>query len=323
MTPPALICPSCHGELISQATCLYCSPCGKEYPLRDKIPLFAPEMDSFYEGKFTQTHYLYPETVRRFPVLKSFWRLERMLNINARPYRVLNRLSLPSGGEFLDLGCGGGTEQFTRLGKVTGYDISLGSLQMARAVYPEVVQGNVLQLPFADNQFDGVLASHLIGHLPRSEKKIFLKEIIRILKPGGFLILFAETDADHFLFRFARQYPDLYQKDFIRRPGHLGLEFLPDLDMLIQSIGYLPVKRVKLYGFLWAVEHYNHKFSSDYGEQSRFFRGFHSCCRWLASRAFFRETADVLLGIVAPLVLGISSDRQIGEWFLAYQKPEK
>ena len=42
-------------------------------------------------------------------------------------------------------------------------------------------------LPFADGTFDAVYHSHVLEHLPKTEAPVFLKECLRVLKPGGVL----------------------------------------------------------------------------------------------------------------------------------------
>lgn len=46
-------------------------------------------------------------------------------------------------------------------------------------------QADARQLPFADNEFDIVHASHIIEHIPWFQTINTLKEWVRVLKPGG------------------------------------------------------------------------------------------------------------------------------------------
>jgi predicted SAM-dependent methyltransferase len=42
-------------------------------------------------------------------------------------------------------------------------------------------------IPFGDNEFDMVYHSHVLEHIPKNEAQNFLKECVRVLKPGGIL----------------------------------------------------------------------------------------------------------------------------------------
>lgn len=48
-----------------------------------------------------------------------------------------------------------------------------------------LVQAFCFDIPFADGAFDRVLSSLMLHHLTRSEKVRTLKEIFRVLRPGG------------------------------------------------------------------------------------------------------------------------------------------
>lgn len=48
-------------------------------------------------------------------------------------------------------------------------------------------QANVLSIPHADASFDMVMAAHVLEHLPHPDRA--LKEMVRVLKPGGRLFI--------------------------------------------------------------------------------------------------------------------------------------
>src|SRR5262249_24103199 len=50
-----------------------------------------------------------------------------------------------------------------------------------------------VELPFPSGDFNIVIASHILEHVVEDQK--FLKEMIRVLKPGGHLILIMPLDA--------------------------------------------------------------------------------------------------------------------------------
>lgn len=61
--------------------------------------------------------------------------------------------------------------------------------QQAKQLHPElnIVEGNALELPFNNEEFDTVIACEIIEHIIDIE--VFLKEVHRVLKPKGRLII--------------------------------------------------------------------------------------------------------------------------------------
>ena len=106
----------------------------------------------------------------------------------------------PEPARVLDVGCGiGGTSRHLakRLGpnsKVQG--ITLSPNQVKRATELAAAQGvdnasfqvmNALELDFPDNTFDLVWACESGEHMP--DKKKYVEEMIRVLKPGGTIVI--------------------------------------------------------------------------------------------------------------------------------------
>src|SRR5690606_24274994 len=94
----------------------------------------------------------------------------------------------------LDVCCGTGdwtialAEATGKDGSVTGLDFSEGMLASARPKvqgYPSInlIQGNAMELPFADNSFDYVTIGFGLRNVPDYEQ--VLRELHRVLKPGG------------------------------------------------------------------------------------------------------------------------------------------
>lgn len=103
---------------------------------------------------------------------------------------------LPPNTTVLDVGCGiGGSSRI--LAKdygfaVTGVTISPQQVQRAQELTPEGVNAQFLvddamALSFADGSFDVVWSIEAGPHMP--DKAIFAKELLRVLKPGGILVV--------------------------------------------------------------------------------------------------------------------------------------
>jgi arsenite methyltransferase len=105
-----------------------------------------------------------------------------------------------AGDSVLDIGCGAGVDTLIAAimagptGKVVGIDIVPEMLGRAEANLAMTDLQNVTfrmvsgeDLPFADAEFDAVISNGVINLIP--DKATLLKEVIRVLKPGGRLML--------------------------------------------------------------------------------------------------------------------------------------
>jgi len=82
----------------------------------------------------------------------------------------------------LDVACGTGFLTRHLSGEVVGIDQSPTALEIAARQAPdaELLQGEGLELPFADGSFDRVFTSHFYGHLNPHERTQFLTEARRL-----------------------------------------------------------------------------------------------------------------------------------------------
>jgi SAM-dependent methyltransferase len=97
-----------------------------------------------------------------------------------------------AGEAVLDVGCGTGVVAVTaaRLGaRVKGLDLTPALLERGRAnaalakVEIDFVEGDVEALPYADSSFDVVLSQ--FGHMFAPRPEVAVREMLRVLKPGG------------------------------------------------------------------------------------------------------------------------------------------
>jgi SAM-dependent methyltransferase len=99
-------------------------------------------------------------------------------------------LGLPAQARILDAGCGSGRNmvELARFGTVTGVELSNTSVELARAREAgEVVEGSVLEMPFAQDSFDLAVSLDVIEHL--EDDLGSLRELRRTVAPGGALLV--------------------------------------------------------------------------------------------------------------------------------------
>jgi ubiquinone/menaquinone biosynthesis C-methylase UbiE len=116
----------------------------------------------------------------------------------------LNHIEIGKDFTVLDVGCGGGRtlNKLANLavnGKIYGIDYAQGSLAASRAYNKDLVaagqvlieHASVSKLPFAADQFDLVTAIETQYYWPDLPGD--MKEILRVLRPGGKVVIIAES----------------------------------------------------------------------------------------------------------------------------------
>jgi SAM-dependent methyltransferase len=128
-------------------------------------------------------------------------------NMNSRHSKVtdwgLSHISIDKHNTILDIGCGGGRTvnklaAIATQGKVYGVDFSGESVAFASRINKqwietgrvEIREASVSQLPFSADAFDVVTAVET--HFWWPDLPADMREVLRVLKPGGTLIIIAE-----------------------------------------------------------------------------------------------------------------------------------
>lgn len=108
----------------------------------------------------------------------------------------LDRLAREVGslGPICDLGCGPGQiARYLHRQEVDtlGVDLSPRMIAEAQRLNPDIPfhEGDMLALPDADNSWGGIAAFYCIIHIPRGQVVDALREMKRVLKPGGVLLV--------------------------------------------------------------------------------------------------------------------------------------
>ena len=123
---------------------------------------------------------------------------------------------LPKGSRILDVGCGiGGSSRILAKDygfNVTGITISPAQVKRARELTPIELNCNfqvmdALDLNFEDGSFDGVWSVEAGAHM--NDKNKFADEILRTLRPGGYLALADWNSRD------LREYPPSFLENLV------------------------------------------------------------------------------------------------------------
>ncbi len=116
--------------------------------------------------------------------------------LRRRAFWMVKKLNPGSNDRVLDAGCGDGYYLFLLNSldlniKLTGVDADEKALTSAaqnlKGKQIKLVNGNVSNLPFTENIFDGIVLSEVLEHL--SNDIIALTEARRVLQPGGKLVV--------------------------------------------------------------------------------------------------------------------------------------
>ncbi|MBN2386427.1 MAG: class I SAM-dependent methyltransferase [Anaerolineales bacterium] len=126
------------------------------------------------------------------------------------------------GRRVLEIGCGSGVA-FLNLNEIYeeihGLDLT-ADLSQVQAVFeplgihPLLKQGNVLDMPYADNSFDTVLLVSILEHLQAADQDRAFREIARVLKPGGQVVYGTPVERPFMVFMFWVLGYDIRQSHF-------------------------------------------------------------------------------------------------------------
>ena len=147
---------------------------------RDRQKLPGQAIESYIASKFddlaTDTS-MFPENISA-----DDWQLRA----------IRQALGEVTGKKILDIGCGKG--KFARPlqaagAQVLGIDISQALLDVAKSLSRGITYtlGSATRIPAASSTFDGATCVEVLEHVP--DLDMALKEIVRVLKPGGRLVV--------------------------------------------------------------------------------------------------------------------------------------
>jgi len=164
-----------------------------------------------------------------------------LMGFDSARRELISRADIEPGLHVLDIGCGTGTllvklKRQYGAAQVVGLDPDPKALRRAHikaaraAVSVQFDQGFANELPYKRESFDRVFSSFMFHHLDKPEREKMLKEVLRVLKPGGsfHFVDFIVDDASHRfvdrLFRSHAQMKDNSDERIRDLLGHTGFK---------------------------------------------------------------------------------------------------
>jgi ubiquinone/menaquinone biosynthesis C-methylase UbiE len=151
--------------------------------------------------------------------------------------RLVDLARLEPGERVLDVGCGTGSlaiaaARQVAAGAVCGIDASAEMIATARrkarkaGVGVRFENATVQALPFPDASFDAVLSTLMLHHVPRPARRQAVREVRRVLTPGGRLLVVDFTTP-------ARERRGILAR--VHRHGHVDFD---DVATLLHEAGF-------------------------------------------------------------------------------------
>lgn len=221
------------GPHISRVRCQQCKVVFAN-PMADEH-----ELTNYYK-KYSEKD-LYASTNFKTIILEHIQRIKSLepksIKKEVRYLRKLKR-----GDKFLDIGCGLGlglayANQFNCALYATEFDV--GAISFVQDHFPvQIFQGDIWGAKYPDDCFDFIHISHVIEHV--SDPIAYLREMKRILKPGGTLAI-GTPDISSSLYRLYRKISLLQSKipDVIDGLEHTFIFPKESLAALCKKEGFL------------------------------------------------------------------------------------
>ncbi|WP_145871498.1 demethylmenaquinone methyltransferase, partial [Bacillus licheniformis] len=124
--------------------------------------------------------------------------------------KTMQLMNVPKGATALDVCCGTGdwtialADAAGETGEIKGLDFSKNMLSIAEQKTEsysqiELIHGNAMELPFPDNTFDYVTIGFGLRNVP--DYLTVLKEMARVVKPGGQVVCLETSQPEMFGFK--------------------------------------------------------------------------------------------------------------------------
>lgn len=226
-----IVCPNCKDSLIFNNNILNCSNCNKQYFFVENIPILLNEVDE--PTKINLQNY-YSSEANHYNVSHGSDLYGTEYNINKHYLKVFKKYIKPDG---LCLEFGSGTGRFAKVLESFTTNIFLTDispemlLNSSDKSYPRIC-ADTENLPFPDNCFDTCVGVTTFAYIPNKTKA--LKELRRVLKPGGRLLIL-DMNQQSFIYKFTELYYGDKRK--LNRPQQIKESNLGFLKELFQKNG--------------------------------------------------------------------------------------
>jgi 2-polyprenyl-3-methyl-5-hydroxy-6-metoxy-1,4-benzoquinol methylase len=194
-------------------------------------------------------------------------------------------------GRLLDVGCGSGAflANMQSLGwRVEGVDFDAAAAANAARKGLNVHVGSLADQRFTDDAFDAITMSHFIEHV--HEPRALLEECLRILRPGGRVVIVTPNSRSYGHSRYGRNWMHLDP------PRHLHLFDARNLTVLAETAGF-QVDRVVT------------SLRDAYG-------------MFIGSRAISRNGTYAMSGVASRSVRAWARAMELAEWLLLKRRPK-
>ena len=163
---------------------------------------------------------------------------------------VAARAAPTAGKRVLDIGTGTGNlaRRCVSVGAAfVGLDPSEEMLAKAREKHSgdadvrfDLAPEPFLTIPFPEASFDAVISTYAFHHIPSGKKPKAIREMVRVLRPGGFWVLGDLIFENETAERAALQQYRWLEEEYFARIGELRPIFA-DLGMELQAVRFTPV----------------------------------------------------------------------------------
>ncbi len=147
--------------------------------------------------------------------------------------KEIEKLKLAPESKALDVGCGKGIflSRLVKSFKVkgAGVDLSPKVIKIAKAKMEkcQLMVADATALPFLNKSFDAVFCLDTLEHVKKQNQA--LNEMVRVLKPKGFLYIYAMNKKRQLTFKwYLIHFAKLFKVDVYQKVGHLPCLFLEE-----------------------------------------------------------------------------------------------
>ncbi|MFW8601989.1 class I SAM-dependent methyltransferase [Desulfobacterota bacterium M19] len=177
--------------------------------------------------------------------------------------RYLAAREIVAGRRVLDIASGAGYGSALlaeRAARVCGADIDCEAVSFARERYKAAnlgfLQASVGDLPFAPRSFEAVISFETIEHVPAPLHDEFMREVLRVLTPDGFLLI--STPDRHIYSELTDYKNEFHVKEFYRPEFEAFLgRFFPNIRLLdqFQELSFILTDNKAESCRVWQSEH--------------------------------------------------------------------